>query len=571
MADMADFLEESLTEQEGCLLQPFVTNLDQSVFGLRNLPEVVKGALFSRYSRTNKSLRRILLEEFIKAPEADFSRIVGEVSDNNAEQLVAVQQAEAFYDRVLVGYGDDSVAELGGAHIACEGISNIAAKALEDSRIGISPLEKSTRYVPFNRKINGCYRYYRDPSIMASSHATRYEATLDHLFDTYSALIDPLLSWVQAYTSKDTSTSERAYNSATRAKTLDLLRGLLPMATLTNVGLFGNGRAFEYLLVKLAASPHAEVRVLGLAMQQELDKLIPSFVKRAKTERGHQYVHYLSTNRDRTKLLAQKFLGQDPASSQHLPQVGAGDQSPIAGDSSVVLAPQRNASSSVQLIEYDPDAETKIVAAILYPHTNLAFEQIRAQVAGLSPSEKTEIINTYAGERGSRFHRPGRAFEETYYTFDILADLGAYRDLHRHRVLTQERQDYSFRYGYIMPSELEAANLAQPYRDALEYAAETAKLITQDLPDAAQYVVPLAYRVRWRIKLNLREVYHFVELRSSRQGHPSYRAIAQQMYQHVRAVHPTLVTNMYFVDLNDYVLERLASEQRLDTKLKQQN
>lgn len=540
---MADFLEESLTEQESCLLQPFVTNLDRSVFGLRNLPEVVKGALFSRYSRSNKSLRRILLDEFIKAPEADFSRIVGEVTDNNADQLVAVQQAEAFYDRVLVGYGDDSVAELGGAHIACEGISNIAAKALEDSRIGISPLEKSTRYVPFNRKINGRYRYYQEPSIMASGHAARYQVTLDHLFDTYTALIDPLLSWVQAYTPKDTSTSERAYNSATRAKTLDLLRGLLPMATLTNVGLFGNGRAFEYLLVKLAASPHEEVRALGLAMQQELDKMIPSFVKRAKTERGQQYARYLSTNRDRTKLLTQKLLGQlEPAST-----------------------------STVQLVEYDPDAETKIIAAILYPHTDLTFEQIKEQVASLSTSERAEIINTNIGERGSRFHRPGRAFEETYYTFDILADLGAYRDLHRHRVLTQERQHYSVRHGYVTPPELEVAELAQPYREALEYAAETTELIRQDLPDAAQYVVPLAYRVRWRIKLNLREVYHFVELRSSRQGHSSYRAIAQEIYQHVRAVHPVLITNMHFVDLNDYTLERLAAEQRIDTKLKQRN
>jgi thymidylate synthase ThyX len=540
---MADFLEESIAEQEGCLLQPFVTNLDRSVFGLRNLPEVVKGALFSRYSRSDKSLRRILLDEFIKAPEADFSRIVGEVTDNNAEQLVAVQQAEAFYDRVLVGYGDDSVAELGGAHIACEGISNIAAKALEDSRLGISPLEKSTRYVPFNRKINGRYRYYREPSIMVSNHGPRYEATLDYLFDTYTALIDPLLGWVQAYTPQDTSTSERAYNSATRAKTLDLLRGLLPMATLTNVGLFGNGRAFEYLLVKLAASPHEEVRLLGLSMQQELDKMIPSFVKRAKTERGGQYARYLSTNRDRTKLLAQKLLKQlEPAST-----------------------------SIVQLVEYDPDAEAKIVAAILYPHTDLTFEQIKEHVADLSTSEKAEIINTYTGERGSRFHRPGRAFEETYYTFDILADLGAYRDLHRHRVLTQERQQYSVRHGYDTPPELEAAKLAQPYREALEYAAETTELISKDLADAAQYVVPLAYRVRWRIKLNLREVYHFVELRSSRQGHPSYRAIAQEMYQHIRAIHPALVTNMHFVDLNDYVLERLAAEQRTDKKLKQRN
>lgn len=538
---MTDFWEESLTEQEGYLLQPFTTNLDQPVFGLRNLPEVVKGALFSRYSRSDKSLRRILLDEFIKAPEAGFAHSYAGVSPVE-ESGVAIQQAEAFYDRVLIGYGDDSVAELGGAHIACEGVSNIAAKALEDSRVGISPLEKSTRYVLFNQKINGRYRYYREPSIMASSHAELYEATLDHLFDTYTALIDPLLSWVQARTPKDTMTSERAYNSATKAKTLDMLRGLLPMATLTNVGLFGNGRAFEYLLVKLAASPHEEVREVGAAMQQELDQMIPSFVKRAKTERGIQYAHYLSKNRDRTELLAQKLGQVEP------------EQTPTA-----------------QLVEYDPDAEVKIVAAILYPHTNLAFEQIKEYVIALSMPERVEIISTYVGERGSRFHRPGRAFEETYYTFDLLADLGAYRDLHRHRVLTQERQPYSVRHGYVVPIELEEANLAEPYREALEYAAKTTELISKGLPDAAQYVVPFAYRLRWRIKLNLREVYHLVELRSSRQGHPSYRTIAQEIYRQISTVHPALVANMNFVDLNDYALERLAAEQRIDTKLRERN
>lgn len=557
MVDMVDFWEESLTEQEGCLLQPFITNLDRSVFGLRNLPEVVKGALFSRYSRSDKSLRRILLDEFIKAPESSFVAIVGGGADNNTDQLVAIRQAEAFYDRVLVGYGDDSVAELGGAHLACEGISNIAAKVLEDSRLGISPLEKSTRYVPFNRKINGRYRYYREPSIMASSHAERYESTLDHLFDTYTALTDPLLTWVQARTPKDPTTSERAYNNATRAKTLDLLRGLLPMATLTNVGLFGNGRAFEYLLVKLAASPHEEVRALQKAMQQELDQIIPSFVKRAKTERGSQYAQYLRSNRQRTELLAQKLLGQiEPASTPETP---------------INECPSQVSSSTVQLVEYDPDAEVKIVAAILYPHTDLTNSQIKEYVTGLSAKERVEIISTYVGERESRFHRPGRAFEETYYTFDVLADLGAYRDLHRHRVLTQERQRYCVRHGYVVPTELEEANLAQPYRKALEYAAETTELISLDLPDAAQYVVPFAYRVRWRIKLNLREVYHLVELRSSRQGHPSYRIIAQEMHRLLRAVHPALVANMNFVDLNDYALERLAAESRIDTKLQQRN
>ncbi|MBR8833221.1 MAG: FAD-dependent thymidylate synthase [Stigonema ocellatum SAG 48.90 = DSM 106950] len=552
-----EFWEESLTEQEGCLLQPFMTNLDKSVFGLMNLPEVVKGALFSRYSRSDKSLRRILLDEFIKAPECRFASIVGEAA-NNGDQLVAIQQAEAFYDRVLIGYGDDSVAELGGAHIACEGISNIASIALVDSRLGLSPLEKSTRYVPFNRKINGRYRYHRESSIMASSHFSRYEATLDNLFDTYTALIDPLLSWVQATTPQDTTTSVRAYNSATRAKTLDLLRGLLPMATLTNVGLFGNGRAFEYLLVKLATSGHEEVRALGYVMQQELDKIIPSFVKRAKTERGLKAVQYLQTNCERTELLAQKLLKPTEKHSA-MPRSAACPED---------LAQQHRAPSTVQLVEYDPDGEVKVVAAILYPHTEITLNNIKEYVAGLSTTERVEIISTYVGDRESRFHRPGRAFEETYYTFDILADIGAYRDLHRHRVLTQQRQHYSVRHGYVVPIELEEAKLAETYRKALDYAAETTELIASHLPDAAQYVVPFAYRMRWRIKLNLREAYHLIELRSSRQGHPSYRVIAQEMYRQMSAVHPALVANMHFVDLNDYNLERLAAEQRIDMKLR---
>lgn len=536
---MVNIFGEAFTEPESTLLQPFVTNLDQSVFGLRNLPEVVKGALFSRYSRSDKSLRRILLDEFIKAPEASFTDIVGGVANHNTNQIIATQQAEAFYDRVLIGYGDDSVAELGGAHLACEGISNIAAKALEDSRLGISPLEKSTRYVPFNRKINGCYRYYREPSILSSKYADDYEKTLDYLFDTYTALIEPLLTWLKSCTPKEKNTTERAYNNATRAKALDLLRGLLPMATLTNVGLFGNGRAFEYLLVKLAASPHHEVNSLGTSMQQELDQIIPSFVKRAKSDRGTQFIHYLSNNLAQTQQLTQ----------QHLEKI------------------QPVSASNVQLVEYDKDAETKVVAAILYPHTDLTFEQVLKYVIHLSTLERVEIINTYVGERESRFHRPGRAFEETYYTFDILADLGAYRDLHRHRIMTQERQRYTVIHGYDVPIELEEAKLAQAYRNALDYAAETTELISKDLPDAAQYLVPFAYKIRWRIKLNLREVYHLAELRSSRQGHPSYRIIAQEMYQQIQAVHPTLTAKMSFVDMNDYALERLAAEQRLDEKL----
>jgi thymidylate synthase ThyX len=544
---MSDIWGDRFGEGERALLAPFVTDLDAPIFGLRNLPEVVKGALFSRYSRTDKSLRRILLDEFIQAPESGFAAIVGGAAATGTEQIVAVRQAEAFYERVLIGYGDDSVAELGGAHVACEGISNIAAKALEDSRIGISPLEKSTRYVVFNRKLDGRYRYAREPQIMASRHAARYEQALDGLFEAYSALLDPTIAAVRASTPREEGTSERAYNSATRAKACDLLRGLLPMATLTNVGLFGNGRAFEYLLTRLYASSLDELPALAADMQRALDALIPSFVKRASTERGRAHQAYLRGMRERVLGVGCWVLG-----------VGVTEGS--ASDTQHL--------SPVTLVEYDADAEAKTVAAILYPHTDLPLEQVRELAGRLHTEERLAVIRAYVGERGSRFHRPGRAFEEPYYTFEILADLGAYRDLQRHRILTQDRQRYTVQHGYVTPPELEDAGLATGYAEALERAAAAVEAIAADLPEQAQYAVPMAFRIRWRIKLNLRAAYHLAELRSAPQGHPAYRRIAQAIYMQIRAVHPALAEGMRFVDLGDYALERLDAERRLDAKLR---
>jgi thymidylate synthase ThyX len=542
----SDIWGDQFSDDERALLAPFVTNLDSTIFGLRNLPEVVKGALFSRYSRSDKSLRRILLDEFIQAPEAGFAAIVGRVE--GADQLVAVGQAESFYERVLIGYGDDSVAELGGAHVACEGISNIAAKALEDARIGISPLEKSTRYVVFNRKLNGRYRYLREPAIIASRHADEYQAAMDGLFDCYSALLNPMIAFIRAGSAREPGTSERAYTSATRAKAYDLLRGLLPMATLTNVGLFGNGRAFEYLLTRLYAAPLAELQQLGTALQQPLDAMIPSFVKRANSERGRVQQAYIRETRKRTQNAAQSIIPMAiPPSASTI-----GDQQP----------------TDVALIDYDHDAELRVIAAILYAQSDSSLAEMRSMADALPSSERQALIQAYIGERQSRFQRPGRAFEEARYCFDLLADIGAYRDLQRHRMLTQERQRFGTQHGYTIPNEIEAAGLAEAYRQALDHAAEISTQIAIDLPDEAQYAVPMAFRVRWRITLNLRELYHLAELRSAPQGHPSYRRIAQRMFALVRNIHPTLAEGMRFVDLGDYQLERLDAERRLDEKLR---
>ncbi len=533
---------EHFTPEETARLQSFVTNIDRPVFCLRNLPEVVKGALFSRYSRSAKSLRRVLLDEFLNEPESGFAAIVATSAQHATDQLIAVRQAEAFYDRVLIGYGDDSVAELGGAHLACEGVSNIAAKLLEDSRLGLSPLEKSTRYVRFDLPGPDGYAYVREPAIMASPFAARYTATMDHLFATYSALLPQAQAWLHSRLPRDPAVAPQAHANAIRAKALDILRGLLPLATRTNVGLFGNGRAFEYLLVKLAASPLAEARHLGEAIQAELDQVIPSFVKRAKSERGKAYSSYLAANRERVAALAAQI---DPAG---LPRDAS--EPPV----------------EVQLVEFDPQAEQKVVAAMLYPHLDVPLATVRALVDRMPDAERAAIIAAAIGDRASRFHRPGRAFEEAYYTFDMLADIGAYRDLQRHRVLTQERQAFTVDHGFVLPPELEAMGVADQYRAAMEQAAELVVAMRATLPHEAQYAIPFGFRVRWRMTLNLREAYHLIELRSARQGHPAYRRIAQAMFRAIQAVHPTLASGMRFVDHDTYDLERLAAEQRLIEK-----
>src|SRR5262245_23064201 len=161
---MEDF---SSTEQQN--LTPFFTNLTEPIFGLK-LPQEVAGALFSRYSRSTKSLRRIFLDEFLGNSDLLLHQLPGN-QQTTEEHSAALKKAREFYDRVLIGYGDDSVAQLGGAHVACEQISNVAAKLLEDARIGIAPLEKSTRYVRFDAKDQyGEYLFYKEPNLMASPH-----------------------------------------------------------------------------------------------------------------------------------------------------------------------------------------------------------------------------------------------------------------------------------------------------------------------------------------------------------------------------------------------------------------
>ena len=548
-------MSSEFTPDEQKSLIPFFTNLERSVFGLK-LPQEVAGALFSRYSRSTKSLRRTFLDEFLGDPELGLKDLLGaqtSASDNSA----ALKKARAFYDRVLVGYGDDSVAQLGGAHIACENISNVAAKLLEDARIGIAPLEKSTRYVRFDQKnAAGEYLFYREPRIMSSPHLEDYLEVMNLLFDTYSRQMEPMLEFVSRSlpidemqlrhptTGKTLSYdeakgneklqrwAETAYRATVRAHACDVLRSYLPAATLTNVGLFGVGQAFEYLLSKLYSHELSEAKELAGAMHSELNQLIPSFVKRA------QFNEYLVSTAAAAKALAKNAVTTSPLKS----------------------------AEPVMLIDYDAQAEEKIIAAILYSHARQPLAQLRELASKLGADERRKILNEHFSKRRHRRDKPGRAFENVYYTFDVLGNLGLYRDLHRHRILTQERQDFTTVHGYDTPQEIEEAGFKPEFDQCMAKAAELYEKIHRDFPSETQYVVPFAFKIRWYMKMNLREAVHMCELRTMPQGHPAYRFITPERWRKIQKVHPALAEAGKFIDWKKYRMGRLQSEMRTEFK-----
>ena len=547
-------MSEAFSPADTQKLAPFFTNLTEPIFGLK-LPQEVAGALFSRYSRSAKSLRQIFLDEFLGQADLQGSLFGDGAAPSDDSQ--AIQKARAFYDRVLVGYGDDSVAQLGGAHIACERISNVAAKILEDARIGIAPLEKSTRYVRFDSQgPDGDYLFYKEPTIMGSSHREAYLSCMRHLFETYAAQIEPMIAFVRDSLPIDTVEwkhpqtgdpltytdaqqdetlrrwAEGAYRSTVRAHACDILRSYLPAATLTNVGLFGVGQAFEHLLNKLYSLDLAEAQDIAKPMHKALEALIPSFVKRARPN------EYLMQTAADTRALSQTLLdGQSVQSTE-----------------------------AVSLVDYDRDAEDRILATILYPNVRLPLGQVRSLVKNLPAERRAQVFDTYIGQRRHRRDKPGRALEHAYYTFDIIGNLGIYRDLQRHRILTQERQDFTTAHGYDMPPEIEQAGFQASFMESMERAAAVYERIFADFPVEAQYVVPFAYRVRWYMKLNLREAIHMGELRTLPQGHPDYRVIVQEMWRLIGEVHPTLARSATFLDWQTYRLGRLQSEMRTEYK-----
>jgi thymidylate synthase ThyX len=517
---------ETFTEAERARLVPHVTSLEAPVFALVGLPETVKGALFARYSRHPGTLRRLFLDEFAQdvAPAPPWDGREGE-------------RAARLYERVFVGYGDDSVAQLGGAHVACEWVSNVLTKVLQRPRLA-SYLEQSTRYIAYDAPMDerGRSRFYRDAEL-----GPEYEAAMDALFAAYAQALPRVLAWADATYPGDPSP---ARTRALKAKALDLVRGLLPAASLSHMGIYASGQAYEQLVLHLLAHPLPEARRYGRWLLEAVQAVMPSFVGRVeRPDRGGRWVEHLR-ERDAAAARWAARLGLDGAEAE-------------AGG-----------APSVRLLRAD-GTEDDLLAALLFEAAGTPEDTARAAVAGLDAERRAALLADLVGARENRRHRPGRGFEALRYRFEVVADYGAFRDLQRHRLLTVQWQALTADLGADVPEELDAAGVGDLYRAGLETSrAAWARLRERGLVAAAPYALCLGFRIRFVLDLNAREAMHLIELRSGREGHPSYRAVAHAMHALIARVHPAVAGAMTHLDRStEPRLERLLGELRTDARL----
>ncbi|MBI2623796.1 MAG: FAD-dependent thymidylate synthase [Candidatus Liptonbacteria bacterium] len=542
-----DFAPYSWTDAERKLLEPFVTDLDGLVAVLRNLPPEIAGALCSRASRASGSLVEVLLKEYFhpiingedKKLAKELEETVTFLRDHGFKNILNNQRAQAFYAKWLSQYGDDSIAQMTGTHVVFWGISQVMMKFVEDQRIGLEPIEKSTRYVNYGNKIGGRHLYYvPKPDLERIGLFKEYTETLDHLFDTYLALLPELMARLKANYEERESILEK--------KAFDTLRGLLPMATLSQVAFRGNAQALEYLLNRMTRHPLGELRWYARELKRELDKEIPSLLLRTADEKSREYQEYLNARYGAVREFVAKELHE-----AHKDKFFRAGPKP-----------------EVKLVEYDADAEEKVVAGILFRETHGGWEEALQVARSMKQEVRKKLLSKYLLNRQARWWKTGRAFENSYLRFEIIMDAGAYRDLQRHRMMTQERQRFSAHHGYNVPREITESGLAAQFEEALVRAGKLFGKIEAHDPELAQYAVPMAYRMRFYQWQNFRALFWETELRTISQGHPDYRFIEHEKYRLVKEKFP-LLGEFMLVDTNDYAIARRGTEEKIAAKEKE--
>ncbi len=532
------FEKLDLTEEEHYELEPFFTNLDKSVFAVTFLPPEVIGALCSRTSRVKGDLRATFLNEFVKPflhEENEYGKSLKALIDflhkYPIELIFSNPKGREFYIKWLSQFGDDSIAQMAGNHLIYSGISQVAIKHFEDMRIGIAPIEKSTRYVDYSSKIDNRYRYYTDPILEKMGLLGEYKNVMDGLFDTYTLLLTKFLEHLKKQYPEEKE-------SLLKTKTFDVIRELLPTATLSQVSFFGNGQAFEYLINRSLDHKLGEIRWAAKEAYDELNKIIPAFLRRVENEDSAQYRAYLSERGERIK----GALEQINWKRKTIPS-----------------------GTSVRLLEYDKDGENKIIAGLLYLELHEPYDRILQKVRSLSVSNKEKILQEVLKDRKFKYYKIPRAFENTYLRFEIVINIGAWRDLHRHRMLTQYREKFNVYNGFDMPEELKEAGFDKEASSAVLRVAELFKKIEKKDSDIAQYCCALGHRVRFIQYQNLRSFFWESELRTIPEGHPDYRKIEQEKIKLVKKIYP-LIAKYLLVDMEDYDFARRKVSEQIKKK-----
>jgi len=422
-------------------------------------------------------------------------------------------------------------------------LSQVAIKHFEDQRIGLAPIEKSTRYVNYSNKVKGQYLYYVDPTLVDLGLEIEYRLAMDGLFDTYAALLPRLMTWFGAKFPGEK-------NSVVEKKAFDTLRGLLPASTLSQVAFFGNGQAFEYMIARSARHRLGEIRWAAEAAYTELYKVVPSFLRRLRDpescEAAENYQEYMARRNQRVAPLAREHLaGVQPGRTR------------------------MEGGASVKLLEYDAEGELKIIAAMLYSASanQASWEDTLTAVRRASEKDREKIVEDYLSGRDQRWQKVGRAFENAYLRYEIIMNIGAWRDLHRHRMLTQQRQQFCIQHGYDVPREVTAAGLEGEFRTAIGRAEDVYEKLVQRDHELAQYAVTLAHRLRFMQWTNVRECFWEMELRTIPEGHPDYRHIEQEKFRLFEQVYPQLARHMR-INMGVYDFARRGQDERIQAKLK---
>jgi len=532
------FEKLNLTPEEQRLLSPFFTNLDRSVYAITFLPPEVGGALCSRASRAHDDLRLVFLNEFLKPFLGDenygqaLKSLIDFLHKYPVEVLFANPKAREFYFKWLAEYGDDSIAQMAGTWLVYSSLSQVAIKHFENQRIGLAPIEKSSRYVDFSSKIDNHYRYFTPPEIKRMGLKEEYEKVMDKVFESYTLALEKMINVL-----KGRFPEEKEY--VLKAKAFDLCRSFLPTSTLGQVAFFGNGQAFEYLINRSLNFPLEEIKWAGKRAYEELVKIIPSFVRRIEKEESKEYRRYLGERPLRILEILKEINWKE-------------EVQPI--------------EQNVTLLAYDKEGEDKIIAGLLFPFLKEPFEIILEKVKKLNLEEKEKILRKILEDRKYRWYKVPRAFELVYLKFEIVLNIGAWRDLQRHRMQTQMHQLFTVEHGFDLPSEFEEfPDLKEIFLQRIAEVEKLYRKIAQSNTLASQYAVLFAHRIRFIQFQNLRQFFWESELRTTPQGHPDYRRIEQTKAKLIQKIYP-LISKYLLVDFEDYYFARRGEKEKAEKK-----